>query len=126
MTKRNTTRTAPRARPAPPAGFPKEAAALWQSVVADYPVKHFRGANLALLETFCRARAFVSECDAAIKEHGLLIEGKANPAVGMRAQAWAEMRHCATKLRLAISSTLRAESKAARASESERLAKPWE
>ncbi len=118
--------TKTRHRPEPPAGLPKQAAELWRAIVAEYPASHFRGANLVLLETFCRARAFVTECDRAIKEHGLLIEGKANPAVGMRVQAWAEMRHVATKLRLAISSTLRAEAKAARPSETEKLEKPWE
>ena len=59
-------------------------------IVAEYPAKHFRGANLVLLENFCRARAFAAQCDEEIRKHGLLIEGKANPCVQMRTAAWAE------------------------------------
>ena|SRR5687768_2883541 len=114
------------ARPEPPAGLPKDAAAIWCSIVSEYPPKHFRGANLVLLENFCRARAFVAQCDRHIRRRGLVIKGRANPAVAMRTAGWAEMRACATKLRLAISSTLRAESVAARPNEANALRKPWE
>lgn len=81
---------------------------------------------MVLLETFCRARAFVNECGKAIAEKGLLIEGKANSAVAMRTARLAEMRACATKLRLAISSTVRAESAKARPNEKHALRKPWD
>ncbi len=66
------------------------------------------------------------ECDKHVAEHGLLIDGKRNPVVGMRATGWAEMRACATKLRLALSSTLRAESAAAKPNEKHALRKPWD
>ncbi len=113
-------------RPEPPAGLPAAACAVWRAIVLEYPAKHFRGANLVLLETFCRARAFVCQCDRHIAKHGLLIDGKRNPVVGMRATGWAEMRACATKLRLALSSTIRAETAAARPSEKHAMRKPWE
>lgn len=113
-------------RPAPPAGLPADARKVWNAIVRDYPPKHFRGANLILLETFCRARAFVNECDRHIAKNGLLIEDKRNPVVAMRASGWAEMRACATKLRLALSSTMRAEKAAARPDENAHLRKPWE
>ena len=121
----STPTTLPR-RPAPPADLPEAACAVWRSIVSGYPTPHFTGANLVLLETFCRARAFVSECDKHVAEHGLLIDGKRNPVVGMRATGWAEMRACATKLRLALSSTMRSEKAAARPDEANALRKPWE
>lgn len=113
-------------RPAPPAGLPADARKVWRAIVSEYPPRHFRGANLIILETFCRARAFVNECDKHISKNGLLIEGRRNPVVGMRATGWAEMRACATKLRLALSSTVRAESAKARPDENAHLRKPWE
>ena len=96
------------------------------SIVGEYPPKHFTAANLAILEQLCRASAFIRDCDAAIAEYGLLIENKANPAVAMRTAAWAEVRACATKLRLSISSTMRAEKAAARPDPNAGLKKPWE
>jgi phage terminase small subunit len=114
-------------RPEAPQGIPDDAGAVWRLIVSEYPPKHFRGANLVLLETFCRARAFVNECDRVIADTGLLLEGgKRNPVIGMRTAGWAEMRACATNLRLAISSTVRAESAKARPDEAHALRKPWE
>ena len=113
-------------RPRPPRGLPADASAIWRQIVAEYPPKHFRGANLVLLENFCRARAFAAQCDEEIRKHGLLINGKANPVVQMRTAAWAEQRACATKLRLAISSLQRADSAKVRPSEAHALRKPWD
>lgn len=121
----STTATLPK-RPEPPAGLPTDAKRVWRAIVSEYPPRHFRGANLIILETFCRARAFVNECDKHIAKNGLLIDEKRNPVVGMRATGWAEMRACATKLRLALSSTVRAESVKARPDENAGLRKPWE
>jgi len=120
------TPTALPVRPEPPCGLPADAKRVWRSIVAEYAPRHFSGANLILLETFCRARAFVSQCDRAIAKRGLLIEGKANPAVAMRTAGWTEMRACATKLRLAISGTYRADKAAARPDEGAHLRKPWD
>ena len=117
-------------RPEPPSGLPEASCTLWNAIVSEYPVKHFRGANLLLLEQLCRAAAFVKECDEHIRKHGLLIQSgeasKANPAIQARASAWAEVRACCTKLRLSISGTLRAESAKARPSEKHAMRKPWE
>ena len=126
---RSTVSTLPR-RPEPPAGLSEDARALWRSIVQDYPPRHFRGANLRILEVFCRASSFAAECDRHIETHGLTIQSgevtKANPSAAMRAQAWTEMRNSAAKLRLTISSTMRADSAKARPSEKHALAKPWE
>jgi phage terminase small subunit len=113
-------------RPNPPAGMSLPARNAWAAILADYPVKHFTSANLILLEQLCRARALVDQCDRRISKRGLLIKGKVNPLVQVRAQAWSEVRACATKLRLAISGTMRAEKAAARPDENAGLRKPWE
>ena len=113
-------------RPEPPAGMPATGRKAWAAILADYPVKHFTAANLLLLEQLCRARALVDSCDRRISKKGLLIRGKVNPLVQVRAQAWAEIRACATKLRLAISGTMRAEKAGARPDENAHLRKPWE
>jgi len=112
-------------RPAAPAGMPAIARATWVAVLNDYPPRHFSAANLVLLEQLCRARALVVQCDRGIARKGLLVKGRANPLQQVRVQAWAEVRACATKLRLAISSTVRAEAAAARPDEKAKLAKPW-
>jgi len=113
-------------RPEAPPGMPATARKAWAAIVADYPPRHFTAANLLLLEQLCRARALIDQCDRRILKAGLLIRGKVNPLVQVRAQAWAEVRACATKLRLAISGTVRAESAKARPDENAHLAKPWE
>jgi len=109
-----------------PQSLPKSARAVWDSVVADYPRGHFSGANLALLEQMCRAWALAADCDKEIGGRGLLIDGKVNPLLQVRVQAWAEVRACATKLRLAISSAIRRDAKAARPDPNAKLRKPWE
>jgi Phage terminase, small subunit len=113
-------------RPQPPGALPKDAAAFWRQIVLCYPPHHFEGANLGLLEQLCRARAFVAQCDRGIARRGLLIKGRLNPLIGARASGWAEVRACCTKLRLAISSTVRAEAAKARPDPRHSLRKPWE
>lgn len=113
-------------RPKAPRGLPAVARRVWVAIVADYRPGHFTAANLVLLEQLCRARALVEECDQRIARRGLLLKGKANPLLQVRAQGWAEVRACATKLRLAISSTVRAEAAAARPDENAGRRKPWE
>lgn len=121
----STTATLPK-RPEAPAGMPATGCKAWAAILADYPVKHFTAANLILLEQLCRARALIDQCDRRISKKGLLIRGKVHPLVQVRAQAWGEVRACATKLRLAISGTMRAEKAGARPDENAHLAKPWE
>jgi phage terminase small subunit len=112
-------------RPRPPASLPANAKRVWRAIVGDYRPGHFTAANLVLLEQFCMARALVAECDRRIGRR-LLLKGRANPLLQVRGQAWAEVRACATKLRLAISSTVRAEAAAARPDENAGERKPWE
>lgn len=116
----------PPRRPRSPATLSPRSRALWESIVRDYPPKHFTGANLQLLENLCQAAGLVDDCNEQIAAHGLLIDGRANPAVAMRQQGWAEMRHCCTKLRLAISSLHDPDSAQARPDPRHALQKPWE
>src|SRR5688572_29713458 len=111
-------------RPTAPPGLPAEAKKVWESIVIDYPPKHFRGANLPILEQFCRAHALAAECDRAIESAGLLVDGKPNPTIYIRTQAWREMRSASTKLRLTISSLQRADSAKARPNAANHLSKP--
>ncbi len=126
MSNLTSTPTALPQRPQPPRGLPKDASAHWRQIVALYPVDHFQGANLGLLEQLCRARAFVAQCDRGIARRGLLLKGKLNPLIQARASGWAEVRACCTKLRLAISSTTRAEAAGARSDPKHQLRKPWQ
>lgn len=125
MTVESTLTTLPK-RPMPPVGMPPAGRAAWTAILADYPVKHFTAANLLLLEQLCQARALVHLCDRRIAKRGLVIGGKVNPLQQVRAQAWAEVRACATKLRLSVSGTMRAEKAAARPDENAGMRKPWE
>lgn len=113
-------------RPEPPSGLPASAKALWRSIVREYAIDHFRGANLMLLEQLCKAHAFAQQCERLLKRRGIVVNGKPNPAVAMRNAAWAEVRACCTKLRVAISGTMRAEHAAARPDAKHSMRKPWE
>jgi len=99
---------------------------VWAAILGDYRAGHFTSANLILLEQLCMSRALIAQCDGRIKKKGLLIRGKVNPLVQVRAVAQAEVRACATKLRLAISGITRAESAKARPDETAHLVRPWE
>jgi P27 family predicted phage terminase small subunit len=112
-------------RPDPPKGISPASRALWRAIVRDYPVGHFTAANRVLLEQFCRAQDLADDCDKVIATEGLFVEGKTHPAIAVRALAWAETRQCATKLRLSISATVRAESAAARPDPTAAMRKPW-
>lgn len=125
MTNLTSTPTSLPQRPEPPRGLPKDAAAHWRSITALYAPDHFQGANLGLLEQLCRAHAFVAQCDRGIRRRGLLVRGKLNPLITARASGWAEVRACCTKLRLAISSTMRKETAGARPDARNALEKPW-
>ena len=112
--------------PKPPSTLNRPAATAWRNIVREYPPAHFSAANLMLLEQLCQTLAHIRECDAAIKKHGLLLGDKANPAVAMRNLALSHFRSTATKLRLPISSTMRAEAAGAKSDPKHAEPKPWE
>lgn len=113
-------------RPEPPDDLPAVGKRLWRAIVKDYDPRHFKGANLALLAQLCRAHGFAAQCERHIRKHGVVIRGRANPSVAMRAQAWMEVRACTTKLRLSISGLQRADAASVRPNEKHGLRKPWE
>jgi len=99
---------------------------LWASILAVYSPTHFTVANLRLLETFCIASDVAEQCDAIVAHDGLIVNGRAHVAIAIRAGAWHEMRACATKLRLSISTLQRADSAQARPDAAHALKKPWQ
>jgi len=96
--------------------------------VLSYPTKHFSAADLVLLEQFVRCSLVLAVCDNEIAESGVFIETnqglKAHPALAVRDAQIKNLASLATKLRLPVSSRLRADSAKARPHESTRP--PWE
>ena len=113
-------------RPKAPRELPAAGARLWRSVVAAYPVEHFTGANLALLESLCQSHCLIRELDKAITKSDLFCDGRPNPAIAMRQAERKSFMSLATKLRLPISATMRAETAGARPDSKNALRKPWE
>jgi phage terminase small subunit len=113
-------------RPKAPRELPRPGAELWRSIVAAYPVEHFTGANLALLESLCQSHCLIRELDKAIAKEDLFCEGRPHPAIAMRQNERKSFMSLATKLRLPISATMRAEAAAARPDAKNALRKPWE
>jgi P27 family predicted phage terminase small subunit len=74
--------------PPPPKGLSAEARKFWTAVVTDYTLEAH---HLAILERACEQLDRLRAAQAAIGEHGLLIDGrfglKPNPAVGMARDA---------------------------------------
>lgn len=87
--------------PSPPAGLSTARQALWRSVVADYELESH---HLEVLRLFCESLDRAELAEAAIAEHGLLVEGRygvrQNPAVAVKAQAEALAARLLHELRL--------------------------
>jgi len=71
-----------------PRQLSEEAKAFWRAVVADYDLESH---HLSILERACEQLDRLRQAQAAIDEHGVLIEGrfglKQNPAVAMARDA---------------------------------------
>lgn len=98
---------------------------LWRSIASEYPAGHFAGANLPLLEAFVRSADEVLQYDTIVYAEGLFVDGAPHPAVSVRRATVLQMASLAVKLRLSISSTLRADAKDARRDPEQALRKPW-
>lgn len=108
-----------------PTGLPAEGVDLWQNITASYPADHFAAQHLPLLESYVRAVLNTRAADKMIDSEGLFTsESKAHPAFAIRDQAIKQQCQLSTKLRLAISSAVRADS--ARNRPGATGAKPWE
>ncbi len=112
--------------PDPPATLAPAGAEVWRSTVRLFPPGYFDAPNRVLLSQFCEQVAHIGECTEAIRQHGLLIAGRANPAVAMRSNALTHCRALAEKLRLPISSTIAKDASAAKSNPKHSLKKPWE
>ena len=112
-------------RPEPPAHLSDEAAALWRGITAAYPPEHFQAPHLPLLEGYCRAVVTMRQADAILDRESIITpEGKPHPALSIRDQQGKLACQFATKLRLAISSAVRADSAKVRPGGGG--ARPWE
>ncbi len=97
-------------RPPPPADLPPAAAALWCSICASVTPDYFARADLILLEALVRATLQKAVCDDLVSLEGLILEGKAHPAIKLSIQLSASMAALSAKLRLCLSSRIRPES----------------
>ena len=112
-------------RTEPPAHLSDEAAALWRAITAAYPPGHFQAPHLPLLEGYCRAVVTMRQADAILDRESIITsEGQPHPALAIRDQQGKLACQFATKLRLAISSAVRADSSKVRPGAVG--AKPWE
>lgn len=111
----------------PPGDLPEAGAALWRQIVQELPPEHFRFGDLPLLENFCRAVLLADEAQTQIDADGLVVDTrlgpKPNPALAIRDQAVKQQAALAAKLRLCVSSRVRAEDASLRKLDGPR---PWD
>ena len=113
-------------RPAPPAGLPPPAAALWVSICANVESEFFAGADLTLLEALVTADHQKRACDALVAADGpILADGKPNPAAKLSNQYAATMAALSGKLRLCASARTRPDAAGLKRALSNG-AKPWD
>ena len=99
-------------RPSAPAELPESSAALWRSICQSLPSGYFTPGDLPLLTAYCLAHHHKAAADVLVGSNGLVIDGKANPAIALSMQLSASMSTLAGKLRLCQSSRTRPESAA--------------
>lgn len=112
---------------APPEGMPEAGASLWRAIVEELPPEHFRFGDLPLLENYVRAVLLADEAQTQIDADGLVVGTrlgpKPNPALAIRDQAVKQQAALAAKLRLCVSSRVRAEDASLRKLDGPR---PWD
>jgi|GEM_PF-3560111 len=97
-------------RPPPPANLPPAVAALWVLICASVTPDYFARGDLVLLEALVTATLQKAACDELVSLEGLILEGKAHPAIKLSIQLSASMAALSGKLRLCQSSRTRPES----------------
>ena len=113
-------------RPPPPAGLPKDAAALWVSICTGLDANYFSTGDMVLLEALVMADHQKRLCDALVLRDGpITSDGAINPAAKLSNQYAATMAALSGKLRLCKSATTRPESAGLKKSLHSGL-KPWE
>ena len=113
-------------RPPPPAGLPKDAAALWVSICTGLDANYFSTGDMVLLEALCMADHQKRLCDALVLRDGPITgDGAINPAAKLSAQLAGTLAALSGKLRLCKSATTRPESAGLKKALHSGL-KPWE
>lgn len=90
-------------RPRPPKDLCKEGRRIWKEIVKAHPPDFFHQGALYLLFAFCEAAVVHAEACKEVKAHGLLIDGKQNPAIPIQTAKAVAMGQLACKLRLSPS-----------------------
>lgn len=113
-------------RPKAPKGLPKHAVSLWDDIVGAYPADHFSAGDLPLLDNFVRCVLILEQTNKALAEEGIFTAdgSKPHPAIAIRDLQLKAMATLATKLRLPVSSRIRADSAGTRPGKN--TPKPWE
>ena len=111
-------------RPEPPTDLPAPAADLWRNIVDALPAGNFAAGDLPLLHAYCIATEQKAQADAVTARDGLVIDGKANPALKLSIQLAGALAALAGKLRLCPSSRTRPD--AAGLKKALAAVRPWE
>lgn len=114
----------------------------WLSIVDSLPPDYFRPADVALLATFCTARAFCKEAARQMKADGIVLKGPpkmnkdgdvvghdrdyAHPAAGILAANASALATMAVKLRLCPSSRYSEKAASTKTARGSVKDKPWE
>lgn len=101
-----------------------EAKAFWESIVNSLAPDYFRPSDVPLLHAYVTAAELKAQADKAVKRDGIIIKGKANPAVKIALLQGAQLASLAVKLRLCPSTRMRAVS--AKLREVHSAARPWD
>ncbi|MEJ7667580.1 MAG: hypothetical protein WKH97_02375 [Casimicrobiaceae bacterium] len=95
----------------PPKALPKPAQALWASIMASTPEDQWRPGDLPLLGVFCRVALLADEAVEHLEHDGQVdAAGKVSPWVRVSNDHAKTLAALSSKLRLAPSSRIRAES----------------
>lgn len=98
-------------RPSAPKDLPPESAALWRNICAGLPANHFTAGDLVLLRALVLADYEKGRCDALVLTNGpILPDGSVNQAAKLSNQYAGTLAALSSKLRLCLSSRVRAES----------------
>ena len=119
--------------PIPPRPWPRRERVLWNRIIESYPEGYFRASDSEDLVVYVRAALELEELEAVIaQECCVLVDSKTgrrypHPACVLRDRAWVRLASAGVKLRIHLSSRVRAEDAhtASKLPSAARL-KPWE
>lgn len=94
----------------PPTGLPAAARVLWQAIMRSTPEDQWRPGDLPLLAAFCRTTLLFDEATTHLEHEQVDAVGKISPWLRVATDHGKTLALLASKLRLAPSSRIRAES----------------